>query len=225
MKRLSLAGLVGLAAAAAATSVVVSGPRPDTIRQGKDEALELCSYFHVVSSDQPVPPVLSEPTPSFASIANDPKTNAVSLRRFITTTHWDSHTFPMKMPRLFLLDEQTDRIVGYILSLRSGPAPAPPAPLPGRLERGEYVALELCSYCHVVSPDTRYRPELEPAAPSFQSLADNPKNTAASLGRFVTTTHWDESTLPMTMPNQSLSKEDTEAVVAYILSKRQPSAN
>jgi mono/diheme cytochrome c family protein len=224
MKRQILVGMAGLLAAGAASSLVVSAPRPQTVREGKEQALELCSYCHVVAPDQLVAPTLSEPTPSFVAIANDPKTNAVSLQRFVTTTHWDSRTFPMTMPRPFLLQEQTDRIVSYILSLRSGPpAPAPPARSQSerRLDTGEFVALQLCSYCHVVSPDTRYRPELEPAAPSFQSLADNPKNTAAILAHFVTTTHWNE-TGPMKMPNQSLSGEETQAVVAYILSKRVP---
>ncbi|HTX50627.1 MAG TPA: hypothetical protein VME40_14670 [Caulobacteraceae bacterium] len=224
MNRSVLAGLAGLLAAGALSSAVVSGPSPNTVREGKQQALELCSYCHVVAPDQPVPPTLSEPTPSFAAIANDPKTNAAALGRFVTTTHWDSRTFPMTMPRLFLLQGQTDRIIAYILSLRSGPPAAAPragSETARRLLDGEYVALQLCSYCHVVSSDTRYRPELQPAAPSFQSIANDPKNTAASLGHFVTTTHWDE-TFPIRMPNQSLSTEDVRSVVAYILSKRAP---
>jgi len=218
---IALAG--GLAAAAVAAEV-----SPSTSAQaagaGKELALEICSYCHVVAADQPVPPTLHQATPSFGEIANKPDVTRAALRRFIATTHWDQHTYPMTMPSPSLMDDEIDQIVSYMMSLRSGP----PRPEPSesraqrRLEAGEYIALELCSYCHVVSSDSRYRPDLAPPAPSFQAIADQPANTAGSLRRFVATTHWDDKTYPLTMPNQFLSAEETDEVVGYILSKRSP---
>jgi hypothetical protein len=40
------------------------------------------------------------------------------------------------------------------------------------------------------------------------------------LRHFVVTTHWDEKTLPLTMPNPELMDPQIADVVAYILSLR-----
>lgn len=59
---------------------------------------------------------------------------------------------------------------------------------------------------------------LEPAAPSFADIAGRPGMTAKKIRHFILTTHWDEKTIPMTMPNLMLMPDDASAVSAYILS-------
>lgn len=93
----------------------------DTIAAGKNTALIVCSVCHVVAPDQPFAPRLEQRTPSFAEIANRSNVTAESLRRFITTTHWDERSIPITMPNPQLIDEQVTDVVGYILSLRKHP--------------------------------------------------------------------------------------------------------
>jgi mono/diheme cytochrome c family protein len=220
MRRVSVHLLIAAISALAGSALAAP---PGEVRAGKELALQVCAYCHVVAADQPAPPSLRQPTPNFQDIANAPTTNAKSLRRFITTTHWDARTLPMTMPNPLLMDEDVNGVVAYILSLRTVGPPAPSPRLSAhaqKVEAGEYIALQLCSYCHVVSSDQRYRPELTQPGPSFAEIAARPGASAASLQRFVRSTHWDEKTFPMTMPNQSLSDAQTEEVAAYILSQR-----
>jgi mono/diheme cytochrome c family protein len=224
------ATVVGVAAALLAGGAIRALAAEGTqakARAGEALALGLCSNCHVVAPNQPAAPVLAHPPKSFQQIADEPSTTAAGVRRFITTTHWDYHSLPMTMPDPNLLDEEADEVSTYILSLRQGPAPssAPPARLTRaarQVQKGEYVALKLCSYCHVVSSDARYRPTLDQRTPSFQDIANDPKTTAASLRRFISTTHWDEKTIPMTMPDQALEPDHTTDVVQYILALRRP---
>jgi cytochrome c553 len=88
--------------------------------------------------------------------------------------------------------------------------------------RGEHVARLICSACHEVAANQEFPPILEPPAPRFADIAKKPGVTAASLEHFVTSTHWDMKTMPMRMPNVSLSDEDAAAVAKYILSLKNP---
>ena len=221
MQRLTAAAAVVTLAVGAV--VAAAAPKPGQAQAGKEVALEVCAYCHVVAPDQPFKPELKQPTPSFAEIANRPTSDARSLRRFLTTTHWDGVTYPMTMPNPVVDDESGDQVVAYILSLRTaGPPPRsqPLSPRAARADRGEYIALQLCSYCHVVSADSRYRPDAGPDGPSFASVAADPSVTATSLRRFLAKTHWDEKTLPMTMPQLMLTSDETDDVIAYILKDR-----
>jgi mono/diheme cytochrome c family protein len=94
-------------------------------------------------------------------------------------------------------------------------AAASPSP---QLRRGEEVAQLQCSACHVVAEKQKYPPLLEDPAPSFQSIANRPQTSEAALRHFVATTHWDQQTDPVTMPNPGLSRTDTAAVIRYLLS-------
>jgi mono/diheme cytochrome c family protein len=87
-----------------------------------------------------------------------------------------------------------------------------------QVQRGQVVAELQCSACHVVAEKQKYPPLLENPAPSFQSIANRPQTSGAALRRFVAQTHWDQTTVPLTMPNPGLSKADIAAVVSYILS-------
>ena len=86
------------------------------------------------------------------------------------------------------------------------------------IARGEHIARLICSACHVVATDQEFPPMLEPAAPNFADIANRSGMTAKTIRRFVLTTHWDEKTLPMTMPNLMVMPEDASAVAAYIMS-------
>jgi len=91
---------------------------------------------------------------------------------------------------------------------------------PNRLAaaRGGHVARLVCSACHVVATDQEFRPLLEPPAPKFADIANRPGITAKSIRHFVLTTHWDQRTLPMTMPDLMMLPEDASDVAAYIMS-------
>ena len=99
----------------------VSCPEAGTaeLARGKHLAQLLCGACHVVAQDQEFPPYLKQSTPSFFEIAARPQTNSSSLRRFLTSTHWDEKSIPMRMPNPLLTEEQTRTLSHYILCLRS----------------------------------------------------------------------------------------------------------
>jgi mono/diheme cytochrome c family protein len=88
--------------------------------------------------------------------------------------------------------------------------------------RGEHLARLICSACHVVAVDQEFPPLLRQPTPSFSEIANRPDTSAKSLQKFISTTHWDEKTLPMHMPNPMLTDEQLRAVTRYILSLRKP---
>ncbi|MFZ1100955.1 MAG: c-type cytochrome [Steroidobacteraceae bacterium] len=93
-------------------------PHNAELARGEHVARLICATCHVVAKDQEFPPMLNQPVPSFLDIANRPGVTAESLRRFITSTHWDSDKLPMTMPNPMLMPEQTRAVARYILSLR-----------------------------------------------------------------------------------------------------------
>jgi len=88
--------------------------------------------------------------------------------------------------------------------------------------QGEKIAKQICSACHVVAKDQEFPPILDPPAPSFQEIANRPGMNAATIRRFVATTHWDTKTLPMRMPSPMLLDRQIDAVAKYLLSLRTP---
>lgn len=92
-----------------------------------------------------------------------------------------------------------------------------PDPLP---VLGKNLARIECSQCHVVSPDQEFPPSLDVSAPSFEVIANRPATSERSLRHFISTTHWDGQTIPIKMPAPGLTKQETTAVVAYIMSLR-----
>ena len=108
-------------------------------------------------------------------------------------------------------------VVGIALPLGAGAAEPVHT---GTVARGAEIAQQICSACHVVASDQNFPPLLRQPAPPFEQIAQRPDVTEKSLRHFITTTHWDEKTLPMTMPNPELTDEQTVAVARYILSLR-----
>ena len=90
----------------------------------------------------------------------------------------------------------------------------------GSVAAGRNIALQVCWACHVVAPDQEFPPMLNQHTPSFDEIANNPNTSAKSLREFITRTHWNEQTIPMTMPNPMLVDEQTAHVISYILSLR-----
>jgi len=88
------------------------------------------------------------------------------------------------------------------------------------LARGEHIARLVCSACHVVAKDQEFAPLLVKPAPSFYEIANRPETSAQSLEHFIKSTHWDLNTIPMTMPNPMLERDETSAVARYIVSLR-----
>jgi mono/diheme cytochrome c family protein len=93
---------------------------------------------------------------------------------------------------------------------------APPA------ATGHTLAESVCASCHVVEDGQGQPPILDPPAPSFMEIANRQGVKAAALRRFVSRTHWDEKTLPISMPNPELMPDQVRAVVDYLLSLKRP---
>jgi len=96
------------------------------------------------------------------------------------------------------------------------------APPQGSLTRGEQLAREICSACHVVAKNQEYPPLLVEPAPAFADIARRPNTTLKSLRHFIRSTHWDMQRIPMSMPNPMLTDDETSAVAQYILSLKTP---
>lgn len=106
------------------------------------------------------------------------------------------------------------------LALMVAPAWAKDTASARAVAAGRKIAMDNCSNCHVVAADQDIPPILKQKTPSFAELANAPGVSAQSLRRFIGATHWDEHTVPVTMPNPMLSSEQKSDVVAYILSLR-----
>jgi mono/diheme cytochrome c family protein len=75
---------------------------------------------------------------------------------------------------------------------------------------GHRLATRWCMACHVVEPNQSTATD---NAPSFRAIAARPGTTPGSLDRYLSIGH----TL---MPDFSLSSQERDALVAYILSLR-----
>ena len=86
-------------------------------------------------------------------------------------------------------------------------------PLPAAAQdpgEGARLAVRWCMACHVVEPNP---PRASDSAPSFRAIAAAPGMTANAIDRYISRGH----TL---MPDFSLSAQERNALVAYILSLR-----
>ncbi|HXZ60067.1 MAG TPA: c-type cytochrome [Steroidobacteraceae bacterium] len=119
--RAAALALAAVLLCALCTPRVSAGAVPTTpeLARGEHIARLVCSACHVVATAQEYPPLLNKATPSFAEIANRPGVSAESLRRFITTTHWDVDKLPMSMPNPMLSPADVQAVSRYILSLRN----------------------------------------------------------------------------------------------------------
>lgn len=103
--------------------------------------------------------------------------------------------------------------VGALSACASAQKAQAPVPL---VRVGKNVAGNLCAGCHDVSDDYRAPPARVPGAPpAFITVAADPRLDLARLTRFVRFPHGE-------MDNITLTRNDTQAVVAYILSLKRP---
>lgn len=72
------------------------------------------------------------------------------------------------------------------------------------VQKGHYLAVLMCSSCHVIGPEQSIEPALRPPAPSFESIAQRSTISAAKIDSFLTTTHRDLGN-PAGMPNPDLT--------------------
>jgi mono/diheme cytochrome c family protein len=104
-------------------------------------------------------------------------------------------------------------LIGMLAALALGTAPARAEP-PGEPGRGRDLARQLCSSCHLVSPD--HRGPVPDGIPSFMAIAARPGGTEDHLlGVLVSPPH-------PAMPAPPLSRQQMRDVAAYILSLRRP---
>ena len=109
--------LIGPAVTAAAEE-----PDPAAIRAGHNLATSVCFACHVISPDQPMPPVMGPGIPSFEEIANRPGVTAEWLTQRMKTATWHDPTLPpTKLPMSKLSDKEQSQVAAYILSLRKAP--------------------------------------------------------------------------------------------------------
>jgi mono/diheme cytochrome c family protein len=99
---------------------------------------------------------------------------------------------------------------GLILAALAGTAPALAATDgPGRPGYGKTLAREMCGDCHIVAPDqTRGG---DPLAPDLVERVQDTGITELALRAYLQTSH------PV-MPNVRLTPEQTDDIVAYLLS-------
>jgi mono/diheme cytochrome c family protein len=101
-------------------------------------------------------------------------------------------------------------VIGIATILMPFPLLAQPLDI-GGIASGRQVAATICANCHEISP-TNYPTTV--IAPKFDDIANLPSTTALSLKVFLRSNH-------NLMPNFILSNDDTDDVIAYILSLKQ----
>ena len=79
-----------------------------------------------------------------------------------------------------------------------------------RVEQGQRIARNWCSGCHVVEPGGTSGSDV---APPFPIVAQRPSLTTERLRAWLADPH-------PPMPNLALSREEIEALIAYIVSLR-----
>ncbi len=80
----------------------------------------------------------------------------------------------------------------------------------GNVAAGHDFARNACKLCHAVEAEQRL-PRMIVIGPAFRDIANTPGTTATALRVFLRTSH-------PKMPNLILTPQDTEDVIAYILS-------
>lgn len=96
-----------------------------------------------------------------------------------------------------------------LAAVLAAPVPSAAEQMIGSPADGLDFARENCSECHVV--ESAQRTAIAHQAPSFLAVADEPKTTETSLRVFLQSPH-------INMPNFILTRDQTDDVVAYILS-------
>jgi mono/diheme cytochrome c family protein len=105
--------------------------------------------------------------------------------------------------------------VGLVLAL----AAQAQAATATEIQDGKTLALHTCAACHTVSADQAPPPTLQPQAPSFLSIANDPTVTQPLLIEFLQIKHVSLKT-PPDMPAMLLTQREAASAAAYIMSLR-----
>jgi mono/diheme cytochrome c family protein len=111
MTLMLLAGLV--------SSVRAETPASDQVAAGRNFASRVCAACHVVTQRRDELPVLTQPGPSFAVLAQRPLLTEQALRDFLGSNHRGMGPHEA-MPNPRLADYQIDEIVAFMMSLKAG---------------------------------------------------------------------------------------------------------
>ena len=119
-RRIASAVVAVALALVAGSGAGARGPGPDNVEAGRVMALKFCTPCHVVLPDQELAPVFTGPPKpgDFREIVERPGTSAESLRKFLSTTHATA-TLPIHMANPSLTDDQTSKIIDFMLSLQT----------------------------------------------------------------------------------------------------------
>jgi mono/diheme cytochrome c family protein len=85
------------------------------------------------------------------------------------------------------------------------------------IRQGHRLASELCSICHVATPDQATLPMMHPPAPPFATILQRKDLTAEWLTNYLKTTHRGLD-VPKGMPNPDLADFQIRQIVAYLMS-------
>ena len=99
-------------------------------------------------------------------------------------------------------------IMAGLISLTAALPGAMAEELLGDPTAGRKLAEDICSACHVIAPGHMSTTDVD--APAFPDLANTPRVTALSLRVFLQTPH-------RRMPDFHLGRDETDDVIAYIL--------
>jgi mono/diheme cytochrome c family protein len=120
MSRIFSLAVVGLAVGASIGVTGARGATPDVASgMGRALAEKYCTACHLVEPGASAPQKASPPP--FQVVADRPETTADSLRAHLKSTHTSS-IIPLSMPNPQLTEDETTKIVAYILSLHRSPA-------------------------------------------------------------------------------------------------------
>lgn len=113
-----------------------------------------------------------------------------------------------------------ERVLLFVCMLPPGLAWSQDAVNSEDIRQGHRLASELCSICHVATPDQATLPIQHPPAPPFATILQRKDLTAEWLTNFLNTTHrgLDE---PNGMPNPHLADYQIKQIVTYLMSVHQ----
>jgi len=96
----------------------LSTPNDEQVAAGRKFASRVCGACHVVTQQRDELPVLAQPGPSFAVLAQRPVLTETSLREFLGSNHRSMGPHET-MPNPRLADYQIDEIVAFMMSLKA----------------------------------------------------------------------------------------------------------
>jgi len=117
MRPTRMAPVVGFSALALAAPT--SSAAAAHAAEGRELTQSACGPCHAVSPDSREAPILRPPASSLLDVVRRSSFSEGFLRRFLASGH-GRNAPPGATPHPALTDEQTDAVVAYILSLKTG---------------------------------------------------------------------------------------------------------